>query len=130
MTKEQREVERERDRVQRVKHRGKTIIRMREYRAKNKDKVRAWNRKSFLKRAYGLTVADFEALIAKADNKCEICNRAVQTSRYALDSACIDHDHKTGAVRGILCNLCNAALGKFGDSPETLRRAAEYLERV
>lgn len=41
----------------------------------------------------------------------------------------VDHHHATGAVRGMLCFSCNAALGHFRDEPEVLRRAADYLER-
>ena len=42
---------------------------------------------------------------------------------------CIDHDHETGFVRGILCSLCNTLLGHAKDDPEILRKAAEYLDR-
>lgn len=41
---------------------------------------------------------------------------------------CIDHDHKTGKIRGVLCKKHNLALGLFNDSPTLLRRAADYLE--
>jgi hypothetical protein len=46
------------------------------------------------------------------------------------EKACIDHDHETGKPRGILCRMCNLGLGHFKDSPELLRKAAEYLERT
>ena len=42
---------------------------------------------------------------------------------------CIDHDHTTGKVRGMLCHDCNTSLGKFRDNPDILRKAADYLER-
>lgn len=43
---------------------------------------------------------------------------------------CVDHDHETGKVRGVLCRGCNGALGKFGDTVAGVRRALAYLERA
>jgi len=60
------------------------------------------------------------ALEAKKLTECIICG--VETS------VVIDHDHKTGDVRGGLCQNCNLGLGHFKDSPELLRLAALYLE--
>jgi len=51
--------------------------------------------------------------------RCALCEAPATT---------VDHNHETGAVRGALCNTCNTGLGKFGDDPARLRRAAEYLE--
>ena len=58
-------------------------------------------------------------LLARQEGLCAICRSAPAIH--------IDHDHATGAVRGMLCFRCNAALGQFGDSPDTLVRAARYL---
>ena len=55
---------------------------------------------------------------------CPICNRHVTGSRDIV----LDHDHDTDEFRGWLCNDCNNALGKFGDSIDMLRRAINYLK--
>lgn len=69
-------------------------------------------------RQFGITTAD--ALLVTQN--CHICNLDLSKTR-----ACIDHDHKTGLVRGILCSNCNAGLGKLGDDVEGLERALRYL---
>jgi len=59
------------------------------------------------------------------DGKCEICgNKCIKNV-----SLSVDHDHETGKVRGLLCHNCNTGLGYYYDNPETLRRAATYLEK-
>jgi hypothetical protein len=61
-------------------------------------------------------------MVSKQGGICAIC-RETKIDR-------IDHDHKTGKVRGLLCHCCNAALGLFRDLPDRLRAAAEYLENA
>jgi len=76
--------------------------------------------------AYGLSDTAIARLYASQDGKCAICQKALdlhQTRKW-----CVDHDHDTGTVRGILCYGCNVALGQFQDSPAMLMRAIEYLE--
>jgi hypothetical protein len=63
-----------------------------------------------------------KALEAREITECIICG---ETTQQRLS---IDHDHKTGAVRGALCTRCNFGLGHFRDDPELLRLAALYLE--
>lgn len=75
-------------------------------------------------RFYGLTLSDIKQLYEQQEHRCAICRRA-----YVADSLVIDHDHETGAVRGLLCMNCNSGLGKLGDTTESLRRAIAYLER-
>lgn len=70
-------------------------------------------------RQYSLTPEQFEALLRSHHGQCAICNAGVAT--------CIDHDHKTGKVRGLLCAGCNSGLGQFRDNPEVLEQAARYL---
>lgn len=91
---------------------------VREYRAKDK-----WTLKKRCDR-HGITVEEFWTLYEEQDGTCPVCDTAIE----AEDSA-IDHNHETGMVRGILCKNCNRGLGLLGDSPDTMARAAQYLNR-
>lgn len=73
---------------------------------------------------YGLSREEYEDMAA---NGCHICGRPSDGS--GIRQLAVDHDHKTGAVRGILCWECNVVLGKMNDDPARLRAAADYLER-
>ncbi|MFJ3650192.1 endonuclease VII domain-containing protein [Streptomyces murinus] len=77
-------------------------------------------RADHLKRQYGLTEAERDAMVASQRGLCVICLKA--------PAAHVDHCHKTGRVRGVLCFNCNSAIGKLGDDPDAVRRAAAYLE--
>jgi hypothetical protein len=79
-----------------------------------------------LKSVYGLTFEEFVLMFSMQDGRCLICGRvfAGQFDPFLH----VDHDHATGRVRGLLCHVCNKALGAFGESPDRLRRAATYLE--
>lgn len=109
------------------------------YYAKNKDKVRdnvlrwksanrthikrvvaSWN----LRKKYGITIEDYEAILSGQDSRCAICRSDTSAGG---DRLAVDHCHKTGKIRGLLCFDCNVAIGKFKDSPELLLRAIEYL---
>jgi len=79
-------------------------------------------RKYRLAKKYGMTEADYEHLLNAQNGCCAICSER--------ERLYIDHDHATGRVRGLLCNLCNLAIGKFRDSPMVLRAAAAYIERT
>ena len=73
-------------------------------------------------RQYGLTPDDFERMRRVQLDACAVCG-------CALLEPHIDHDHGTGVVRGLLCQLCNRGLGHFNDSPQRLEAAANYLRR-
>lgn len=79
-------------------------------------------RENRLRREYGLTVDDWERLYDEQLGRCGVCHLPLAEVRPA-----VDHDHATGAVRGILCFQCNSALGLLGDDPERIERAATYL---
>lgn len=73
-------------------------------------------------RKYGLTPERYLDLVEEQDGRCAICRRV---SKRELS---IDHCHRTGPVRGLLCTSCNIGLGLFGDDPERLRAALAYLD--
>lgn len=75
-----------------------------------------------LKTMYSMTVEDYETQVEERKGRCDICKEVPPTKLV------VDHDHDTGKVRGLLCNKCNTALGKFGDSVEGLKAAIAYLE--
>ena len=76
-------------------------------------------------RMYGIDVPDYERILAEQGGGCYICGKK-PSERRALD---IDHDHKTGKVRGLLCSNHNRAIGLFGDNIRGLIKALEYLAR-
>lgn len=83
-------------------------------------------RKWWLKTYYGLTVEDYENLLDKQKGRCAICSTDDPGGRWKTFA--VDHCHETKKIRGLLCLFCNTALGKFKDSSELLRRAADYLD--
>jgi hypothetical protein len=79
-----------------------------------------------IERAYGITLKEYENLYIKQNGMCAICHHPEPVkSRLFL---AVDHDHKTGKVRGLLCSKCNMAIGSFGDSVEYLLSAIRYLK--
>ena len=79
-------------------------------------------RTRWLKHAHGLSQEQYLALVSAQDGKCAICRQA--------KSLAIDHDHSTNEFRGLLCGSCNRAIGLLQESPEIIRAAADYVERV
>src|SRR5258708_29575462 len=79
-----------------------------DWREKNQGKLKASRRKSKLKAQFGLTPERYNALLTAQKNKCACCNR---TFGHGIARPHIDHCHKTGFVRGILCNGCNISEG-------------------
>ncbi len=94
----------------------------REYREKNKDKVRVWDRKKELRKR-GFTIELYEQMYASQGGLCAICGNGMTHGQRL----CADHCHKTGKARGLLCRYCNGMLGVHRDNPEIFERAAQYL---
>jgi hypothetical protein len=77
-----------------------------------------------LKKTYGISMEQYQVLLVKQGGKCGICKRPERLGQ-ALS---VDHDHKTGRVRGLLCRKCNRSLGGFDDDPVRLEAALRYLQ--
>ena len=111
----------------RIKHRERIRLNWNKWKANNPEKIRA----TVIKHKYGISPDDVTALLKKQDGRCAICGyilRLVQSNeKVSRDSLCIDHDHLTDQVRGLLCNSCNTGLGKFKDSIDNLLSAVKYL---
>ncbi len=73
---------------------------------------------------YGLSELHYMMLKEAQDNCCAICNRSLPHNKED-----VDHDHKTGKVRGLLCHNCNIGIGLFQDDPKILDKAAAYLRK-
>lgn len=82
----------------------------------------------FRKTKYGMKPGAFASMLKSQGGCCAICRVSVIVKRHGARAACVDHDHSTGAVRGILCRRCNSALGLFSDKVESLESAARYLK--
>lgn len=107
----------------------------REWNKRNRDHVnesgKAWKKKNpeamrkYRFKKYGLTVEQYDAMFAAQGGKCAICGTT--TPRADVADFCVDHDHETGAVRGLLCFACNAGIGQMQDSTRILLSAVDYL---
>jgi hypothetical protein len=88
----------------------------------------AIRRRSNLKRSFGITVEEYEALLVSQKGGCAICGRTnEQEVARSGRRMPVDHCHQTGRIRGILCGNCNKGLGKFKDDPTRLYAAIDYL---
>lgn len=81
-------------------------------------------RKNHLRSKFGITQAQYDLMFQEQGGRCAICKRPQEECGAAL---AVDHCHRRGTVRGLLCTHCNTSIGKFEDSPETLIAAYEYL---
>ena len=81
-----------------------------------------------MKKWYHISEDEYNAMLAKQDGKCAICGKGFDlSSKNERTPVCIDHCHKTGEFRGLLCRYCNQGLGHFKDDPQLLAAAIAYL---
>lgn len=99
-----------------------------EYRSKyyqqNKAKWYQAKRRYKLRMDYGISIETYESMLKEQNECCKICETHQSKLKRRL---AVDHCHTTGEVRGLLCHLCNQAIGQFKEDPEILEKAIKYL---
>jgi hypothetical protein len=116
---------------QRLRHNGFTrswYRRNRRYKLEQNKKWTEKNRKRMNARVrlhrHDMTSEEHDALLRKQKNRCAICRKKF------LKTPHIDHSHKTGRNRGLLCEDCNLGLGRLKDSVRILGNAIKYIRTV
>lgn len=94
----------------------------------NVESTKMTSKRYYLKVKYGLTMEQYDALLSAQGGCCACCGSDSVRGRGVYFP--VDHDHETGAVRGLLCNPCNVGIGALGDCAEGVARALAYLERT
>ena len=117
--------------------------RSKRWRKKNPEKVlearkryyeKTDTRDSYLKRKHGITKVEYEAMLEQQDFKCKICGEGIKEVDLKIvkvpkeHSLHVEHDHKTGKIRGLTCSKCNFLLGLANDNSKILENAIEYLK--
>ena len=113
---------RERNREYREKNRERRRVSHRAWRAKNIEKVKRVAQKHHYKK-YGLTVAEYEALVVSQNGLCALCRTKPKHKLY------VDHDHETNKRRALLCQRCNIFIGHLETTPVPVLKALAYIKR-
>lgn len=109
------------------KNRDVVRLRSKNWYLNNKERASA-NAREVKLRSYGMTNDAYQSMLEGQGHRCAICG-----AREAMEGKnlrmYVDHCHKTGKVRGLLCQQCNVGIGTFKDDPKLLMKAADYLTR-
>jgi hypothetical protein len=102
-----------------------------EQRWRRTPKGRAVKRRERLRRSFGISITEYDQILAAQNGCCAICCRPeIRGARGGgIKHLAVDHDHAQGTVRGLLCHSCNIGLGNFGDDLELVEKAAAYLRQ-
>jgi hypothetical protein len=103
------------------RNKEKLKLKQHQFYLKNKDKVKEFS----LLRKYNISLEQYKKMLKDQHNKCLLCQTKDEdtTSKFLV----VDHCHKTGKVRGLLCNPCNTGIGLFKENIEVLEKTIKYL---
>jgi hypothetical protein len=113
----------ERSRIWRLENVEKSRSNSISYQKRFPRKVLEWKLKK-----YDMTLKDFDLMLAKQKGVCKICGKEPKGMQNSKKYLCVDHNHETGKVRGLLCGSCNVALGLFKHDMELLKNGINYLK--
>ena len=113
-----------------LEHRTEELKRQKEYRDKGGEKLKIRVKDGRLRRKYNFSYSQFLDMAKKQKGKCLICGIDLVFGDKGKGHAMLDHSHKTGIVRGILCQECNHGLGQFRDDIDILKSAIKYLRGI
>lgn len=113
----------------RAKNKNKLAARARQFRIEDPVTSRVYHRRHHLKHTHGITLEEFNLKLALQDNVCAVCHRPeTQIRRGTIKSLDVDHNHETHQIRGLLCSLCNTALGLLQDDPLRIESLLRYIK--
>ena len=104
-------------------------IRARSHRKLYPEKVALKHKAEDCKKRFGITLEEYNRLLALQNNKCALCNEEFEGTGTSKLSPSLDHNHETGKLREFIHHKCNTAIGFLNDDPTKCRLAAEYLEK-
>lgn len=107
-------------------NKDRILAKNKEWKDSNKEKSAIADRASSIKRKYGLSLEQYDKMVESQGNRCALCFR--EYSEFDGNFH-VDHNHRTGAVRGLLCPPCNKGLGMFNDNLGRVKNAVIYLEK-
>ena len=93
------------------------------YREKNLEKTKQVSREGHIRRKFGITINDYDSMLNSQNKVCAICKEKCNTG----NNLAVDHNHKTGRIRGLLCKNCNTSIGLLKENVEILENAIIYL---
>lgn len=91
--------------------------------------ARAAARLRTLKSRRGINLDQYNTMLLRQDGQCAICSTRETNAKGTKERFCVDHDHITGKIRGLLCFRCNTAIGLLRDSSSFAQKAVEYLKK-
>jgi hypothetical protein len=117
----------QRNRKWHTENKEKVRLRNKSWQENNRDKVKH----NTLMSAHGISYEKYKEMLQRQDGVCAICKKKeckIVKKTGRVKSLCVDHSHENGNIRGLLCDDCNVAIGKFKEDIGSLKNAIEYLE--